>query len=201
MGGSMVMVDSKAESFQTEAETAGWKTKVERDGTRVTVTATRAKEVVSVTWEGNACLNESIYLLDGRSRKLRNAAAARRILNQDGAERAPANKPKRKSSVVTPVIPQPRVTEDEEPEPQRRPTWGSRHISVPDREILRKVLGKEIIWINSRTKVEDRATVLANPDQRQLRVEYTGSKRRVITFAAKGEGFRSVYVDAIVTVR
>jgi hypothetical protein len=203
MGGNMVMVD-KAEAFRAEAEAAGWETALGRNGARVTVTAVRGpkqREVVTVTWEGNACLNESVYLLNGRGRKLRNAAAARRVLAQS-VETATSKKATARNS--SRIIPQPRaemVDEEQEVERPKPPTWGQRHCSLPDREILKKVVGKEIIWINGRTKMEERATVLSSPDQRQLRIERNLTQRRVVTFAAKGAGFRSVYVDAIVAVK
>lgn len=201
MGGSMVMVD-KAEAFRAEAEKEGWEISVEHAGARVTVTATRGKEAVQVTWEKNACLNECFYTIDGKNKKLRNAAAAKRVLVNAEVSGSTSVPVKRISAKPSGVIPQPRNGADIDIDRTPPiPVWGARHIAKPDREILRLVVGKQITWLNSRTKQLETARVLSSPDQRQLRIEWTRAQKRVITFAAYGEGFRSLYLEAIVSVK
>lgn len=195
--GTMILID-KAESFLADAKARGWNVESTRNGNKTTVLATRGEnESVSVTWENNACLNECWHRLDGKNKKLRNAAAARRVLEGSTKTSSPNSK------TSTPRVPLPTQTlelpSDDQPQAPI-PEWGTKYVSKPDKEILAKVIGKEITWVNSRTRQLDSATVLKDPNQRQLRVEYTRARRRVITFAALGEGFRSVYVDAIVSV-
>lgn len=195
--GSMVLVD-KAEAFRQDAETAGWSTDIKQNGARVTILASRSNEVVSVTWEGNACLNECMHTIDGKDKKLRNAAAARRVLiGSSPKTSSQSDSSSTKASAKAKVVPQPRVEVEQPDVPRRPPSWGARHISKPDAEILELVRGKEITWINSRTKEVETAVVMP----RQLKIMRTAAHKRVVTFASKGEGFRSIYLDAIASVK
>lgn len=194
----------KAEVFKTDALNAGWKADIKTKGELSTVTATREEDgaVLSISWKGEACLNECTLTVDGHTRKLRNAAACRRELSGDSST------PVAKTSNSTPKAPKPvrrmAVADAEEDDEQPRvpqPVWGRLHAEAPATDIFKAVRGRTITWLNALKGETESATVLPKADQRQLRIEKSPRNgKRLLTFAAAEEGFRSVYIERIVNV-
>lgn len=194
----------KAEVFKTDALNAGWKAEIKTKGELSTVVATREEDgaVMSISWKGEACLNECIITVDGHTRKLRNAAACRRELSDDST-------PTPKTSNSTPKAAKPvrraaaaaDLEEDDEQPRMPQPVWGRLHAEAPATDIFKAVRGRTITWLNALKGEVESATVLDKADQKQLRIEKSPvNGKRLISFAASEEGFRSVYIERIVSV-
>ena len=91
------------------------------------------------------------------------------------------------------------VDDDETPRFCPEPSWGSANLDVPDAIILSKLIGRRISWVNDRTKSVDWAIVPEKPKHMKIDISPV-TLRRAVTFAGVGEGFRSVYIDRIVSV-
>lgn len=197
---------SKAEIFKTDAINAGWKAEIKTKGNLSTVIAKRKKDgaTLSITWDGEKCLNETTITIAGHTRKLRNAAAGRReLIGETIMPKDPGSKPSKPKKKRLPDDEAPPSNSDEDDETPQIPTpqWGFVNAAAPAEHILEAVRGKTITWINASKHAVESATVLGNADQRQLRVETSPvNSKRLLTFAARGEGFRSVYIDRIVSV-
>lgn len=205
--------NSKGAAFAKDAEEAGWATQIWWHGDVETVVCLKTADLfLTMRWDaGRHDYAASGLVIRGKAKKIRNAAEARRMLTGDiqpPSERKPTrNRSKVRaepvggsSTAATDVL------EDVEEE-----SWADRiarmkatlpfKVSSPEKDILKAVIGKKITWINSRTKHEESAHVLSNPNQKQLKIEFTrDTRRRVLTFAAAGEGFRSVHIDSIIQV-
>lgn len=194
--GSRMMTD-KASNFAEHASRVGWKTEVDRNGTHSTVRATRESDgaVLSITWEGSKCLNECRITVKGDTKKLRNAAACYRAI--DGEEEALP----RQSGKSNPADP-PADDDDSGDDiewTRLEPVWGQKHGAAPDPIVLQAVTGKTVVWINSKTRNAESVRVPDKP--RHLRIETSPvTLRRALTVPAAGEGFRSFYIDQIVSV-
>jgi hypothetical protein len=195
--------------FREEARALGWKADLRRTGDKSTVIATRGSEKLSISWRGDACLNETMYEDGSSKRKLRNAAAARRQLtiSSNGkvvkATKSSGNSSKR----VKAEVPEPdEDLLDEVPEIKRHLPFDID--TATDDEILKAVVGMRIVWRNSYSHGFDEARVLAHPNQRHLRIEFNRRQERCITFAAADEknpripggGFRSVKLSSITSI-
>jgi hypothetical protein len=202
-------VADKAESFKDEAAGLGWTTSLTRNGDRVTVVVKRNNEEISITWKGNACLNEVYYTLNGHQRKLRNAAAARRHIST-GSNEATVRKPVKTNGSSPKKIKKAKPSPEPAPEPFKSTPKPPKLIpfdfdTATDEEILKAVIGKRIVWRNSLSGNYEEARVLNRPNQRQLRIERNGRNERCITFASAdlqdprsaGGGFRSIKLSAI----
>jgi hypothetical protein len=202
---------SKAERFLLDAKEAGWDGALETSGEIQTVVVTRGTEEIKISWRRGACADGSTYRNGDYTRTLRNAAACLRQLSA-----APIAPPARKR--VSRKVRVPRIAPtagaankaagangadlEEERESVRMRKSLPFKISAPDAVVLKAVIGKEIVWENSISGGYLNARVLPNPDQKQLRIEYSPvNRKRIITFAAAGEGYRSVYVESIVSVK
>lgn len=214
------LVGDKAEAFAEEASTLGWEVELTRDGERSTVTAVRGNKELSISWRGAACLNETILVEDGHTRKLRNAGAARRKLEEEAgeplstAQKSETRKPiKTASSKATKPETKPKRTPKEKPVPFKSTPKPKTILpfdpsSATDAEILRAVIGKRIVWKNRLSGGYDEARVMDRPNQRQLKIVLNGRGERCLTFAEAdpqrpdmaGGGFRSIRLSAITSV-
>lgn len=209
----MVTLDagSKAEGFCADAKSAGWETTVTRDGDKTVVVAIRDKEKLSISWRGNACLNETTYEIDGDQRKLRNAAAARRQLT--GEATPPRQGKAVNGHVVRSANASEKTTKKAKPEPFKSQPRPAKRLpfdldSATDAEILKAVIGKKITWKNSQTGNYDSARVMSRPNQKHLKMNRNRFGERCITWAEAdndrpdraGGGFRSVKLSAIISI-
>jgi hypothetical protein len=199
---------SKAERFAEEAKQAGWSAVVQKDGPKEWVIASKdeARVILTAHWDCERFdYPSSSLMVDGAKRTIRNASACRRMLTEETIRPVVERKRSKKPKPITADPIDPKVDEaddeDEEPAPIPRPKHLPFKISSPSEEIRKAVIGKEITWWNQRTKMEDSARVLPDPNQRQLKIEYTRDRKRVLSFAAVGEGFRSIHIDAILSVK
>lgn len=200
---------SKAQAFARDAEEAGWKVQTWKDDDGITdvVTATnggsgQSRKTIFLVWVGEKYSYEDSYQstgddkTPGKSKTIRNASEARRIISQASGINIETKKVPRKGQETKPTRDFEAEARRVMPEKKRLPF----KTSSPDRKILESVVGKTIRWWNAKARHEEVASVLADPDQRQLRIEWTRDKKRVLTFAAKDGGFRSVYLDRILEV-
>jgi hypothetical protein len=188
---------TKGQQFLEDAIKAGWKSElVESDG-RETVTCDfdNGKMKMVMIWDGTRYDYADSYqiLVTGARKTVRNASEARRVLQGASGikleERSRSNKPTLLDDFETPDLPPRR------PEPHDLPFT----ISAPDRAIIEAVIGKKIVWWSESKRTVESSTVMNNPKQNHLKIVRKGS-RRILNWAAAGEGFRSVYVDLIVEV-
>lgn len=205
---------SKGKAFAEDAEEAGWTTNYRKDGDKEIVVCMKTADCfLTMIWQsGRHDYVSSGLVVQGQARMIRNAATARRMLAGEGIQPVAKRSPIKKHSRPTadPIDGKKQTIDLVEDEAEAE-SWEDRlrrlrkglpfKVSSPSEEIRKAVIGKEVTWINSRTKGEESACVLKDPNQKQLRIEYTRNKRRVLTFAAHGQGFRSVHIDAIITVR
>jgi hypothetical protein len=194
----------KAQQFADDAKAAGWEVTHKAVGDRETVAAHKGEIQMALVWDANRYnYPDSQLLVSGQPKTVRNASEARKILAGVEVPRASTpRKPTAKSATRKPKRVARPAPDDTDDEPQRRnPTWGERYRALPNDEIRRKVLGKTIVWRNTLSGLVQEAAVMKDPNQKQLRVEFNKSQRRIITFASIGGGFVSVYVDAIIELR
>lgn len=213
---------TKAEQFAKDAKSAGWAADYKKDGSRETVTAFSEKHhaTIVMVWELNTRCKNDVYKqsfleIDGNTRVVRNNTQACRMLaGQDLIVDPPSRKrsvvPKTTAKAVAEPVGKRKQEADLADDPPQE-SWEDRmrrlqkklpfKISSPSEDIRKAVIGKEIVWINSKTRQPESARLLKDPNQRQLKVEYTAQKRRVLTFAANGQGFRSIHIDAIISVK
>lgn len=189
---------SKGQQFHEDAEKAGWESKLAASkNNRETVTCSFAEcrmQIVMV-WDGTRYnYDESYQILANGSRKtVRNASEARRVLQGASGikleQRSRSNKTTLLDDFDTPDMPPRR------PEPHDLPFT----ISAPDRAIIEAVIGKKIVWWSESKRAVESSVVMNNPQQNHLKIVRKGT-RRILNWAAAGEGFRSVYIDLIVEV-
>lgn len=189
----------KASIFRDEAIDAGWDAEVSRDGSLATVTATRESDgaVLSIVWDDDKCLNEVRLTVNGYTRKVRNAGAARRELVGEFQKFKKLKQQAKPPTQKLKSIP----VEEESPEilPELpTPGWGAEHEIEPDAIVLAAVVGKKISWYNPKTRIMQTAIVPDKPRLLWIQISPI-TLRRVLNFAAAGEGFRSVYIDQIVS--
>ena len=206
---------SKAEAFAEDAKNAGWRVGYIKDGTREVVTSTKSKDkdvILVMSWvEGRYDYKGSHLLIHEAPRTVRNASEARRMLAGEGLDKAPVVRTKATKKAAAKIKADPVEEDSADVDLYEGESWESQmnrlrdalpfRVSSPSEQILKAVIGKEITWVNSKSKVMESARVMSNPNQRQLKIEYTAQKRRVLTFASFRGGFRSIHVDQIVGVR
>lgn len=189
---------SKGQQFHEDAMKAGWKSEMETsDNGRETVTCSflEGRMKMVMVWDGTRYnYDESFQILvTGAQKTVRNASEARRVLQGASGikleERSRSNKPTLLDDFDTPDLPPRR------PEPHDLPFT----LSAPDRAIIQAVIGKRISWWSESKRVVECSSVMPNPKQNHLKIVRKGS-RRILNWAAAGEGFRSVYIDLIVEV-
>jgi hypothetical protein len=210
------MVGDKAEAFAEEASALGWKVKVVRNNGKATVEASLDDKQISVSWRGNACLNEVYFESDGHTRKLRNAGAARRKLAEESGEPPRATSEPGADLPAKPTKAKPKKTAKAKPEPFRS-TPKPPTLPLPfdpeeasDEEILEAVRGKKITWHNRISRGYDSARVMARPNQKQLKIQINQRNERCLTWCAVEDNvslgedyrgpFRSVRISAITSV-
>ena len=194
----------KAEAFLSDAKEAGWEAALERNGNKATVTATRPADgaVMSISWQGEACLNECSITVNGHFRKLRNAAACRRGLSGEASANPAARRRQRTPGSAPGADEDESEGDDSEDEPRELPTpdWGLEHADVADVLLMEALRGKTITWVNARKRMVEEAKI--DPKRsKHLRIDVSPvSRKRAVTFADPASGFRSVYIDRIVSV-
>jgi hypothetical protein len=210
-----VMTD-KAEAFADEASALGWKTELTRKGDKATVVAVLDDKELSIAWRGSACLNEVTFTEDGHTRKLRNAAAARRKLAEE-AEETPAAKGKQSAQSMKPKPPKTKKKKEPKPKPEPFKSTPKPRTSMPfdpetasDEEILKAVQGRKITWYNRISRGYDSARVMNQPNQKQLKIQINQRNERCLTWCAVEDNvplgedyrgpFRSVRISAITSV-
>lgn len=214
---STATITSKAQTFADDAIQAGW--------TLEDSTATGSTEIITIShdgyrarmvmvWEnGRYIYAKSSVVVAGHTRTVRNASEGRRFLAGIEAPKTTLpRKPKRRKTLAEPAQRNgdaPADTAGDEPDEdemdadeifRRRRESLPFTVASPAETILKAVVGREIVWQSSLSGEILSAQVLPDPDQKQLRIEYTRARKRVLTFAARGEGFRSVYIESIIEV-
>lgn len=200
-------VGLKAATFAQDAIEAGWTahTFTNEDGYDIVQAhygSGETRRALVLFWLNDRYVYESSFQGTGpassmKMTTIRNASEARRILAEATGVRIETKKvPKQRQAEVEPQRDFDAEDRPRRPEKKRLPF----KVSSPDADILKAVVGKTIVWWNERARRTEQATVLAAPNQRQLRIERTMAQKRVLTFAALGEGFRSVYVEAILEI-
>lgn len=208
---------SKAAAFAEDAKQAGWDVSDQKTkGTTETVIIRNETygAVMVMVWEGGRYIYaKSELTVGGHRRTVRNASEGRRFLAGVEAPKTtiPKRRPKRHAPDVQRMLDGIGAAADDEDESPEEwdPFAGVEDqaknlpfkVSSPAADILATVVGKEIVWISSLTGAVCSAHTLPSPDQKQLRIEYNAAKKRILTFAARGEGFRSVYIESIIAVR
>lgn len=189
---------TKGQQFHEDAIKAGWKAELAASSpNRETVTCSfeNGKMKIVMVWDGSCYNYKESYqiLVNGSKKTVRNASEARRVIQGASGikleERSRNNKPILADDFDTPDAPPRR------PEPHDLPFT----ISAPDRVIIEAVVGKRIAWWSESKRTVETSAVMANPKQNHLKIVRKGS-RRILNWAAAGEGFRSVYIDLIVEV-
>lgn len=200
-GGNRPAPGGKPDLFAADAKAAGWDPVITADGEFRTVVATRGDEKISITWKGEACQNGCFYQNAGYKRSLRNAAACRRQLTVPAGEvRIPApTKRVRPRAAISEPDSDPYEESPEDANEYRR--YLPFDPADEAETILAALRGREITWRSSITKGLASAVLMPNEDQRHLRIEdHPHKPKRILTFASRGAGFRSVYIDSIVAV-
>jgi hypothetical protein len=205
---------SKAAAFVEDAKKAGWELADQQvaDSTEiVTIENSAYGAVMVLVWEnGRYIYAKSALQIGGHHRTIRNASEGRRFLAGVEAPKDTPRRPAKRRPIAPPAKPirdESADADEDEPDdydPYAPPEYARNlpfQVSSPSAEILAAVVGKEIVWVSSQTKNICSASTLPNPDQRQLRIEYNPAHKRILTFAARGEGFRSVYIESIIDVR
>lgn len=190
------------------AATPPWLSDTESSGGMYTLTLTRGDESMVIVWheESLALVHPLTYALSGvREVKLRNVSAAIKVL---------AEKPSYKVGRSRPTGVQ-RVQADGEP-------LGEVYLPFDpavddDRTIVKALVGKVLVWravmtgeyIEARVPARERVEVpdgkggkkvvlRTNPN---IYISTTSAGKRVLTFPAVNEQFRSCYLDGLVQVR
>lgn len=208
---------SKAAAFAEDAVKAGW-TLADHTGRNereiVTIRHDGYDATMVMVWEGGCyTYARSSLVVQGHNRTVRNASEGRRFLSGVEAPKVTIprkGKAKRRKRLADPAqngkgtAPEDTTFEldgdDFMAERERRRKRLPFKVSSPAEDILKAVVGREIVWESSLSGDILAATVLPNPDQKQLRIEFNRNKKRILTFAARGEGFRSVYIESIIEV-
>jgi hypothetical protein len=202
---------SKAEAFAQNAIDEGWvldkKESHEDNGAtieKIVITSERLRATMTMVWR-NDCYDykQSGLSVVGHNRTVRNASEGRRFLKEIAPPKtSPIGKSRRTKRRADPVpsVPAQGETYDESEiayEPAPRPFSDD----TPDDDVIKAVLGREVVWESSITNNVLSATVLPSADQKHLRIErHPHNNKRILTFAARGEGFRSVYLSSIIEV-
>lgn len=185
-----------------------WEYETEESGDLYTLTLTRGEETMQITWDtaqNDTLIHPLSYSLAGvRETKLRNVSAAMKIIE---------GKPNYTARRRKVAAPQPAGEPEEDIKPLPLPFDPE---ESSDRDIVKALTGKRIVWKNRmlgiyesgvvpprvRVEVKDGnggfKTVLRT--SRNIRMATTTAGRRVITFPAVNEQFRSVGLDQIVQV-
>lgn len=214
---------SKAEGFAKDATQAGWKLvdkAVKGDSEVITIQHDGYGATMVMVWE-NGCYiyAKSSLVVQGHNRTVRNASEGRRFLaGVEAPKTVLPRKAKRRKALADPA-PDGKVNgrvkangaasapaQDEATPIDAREILRRKRAKLPFRPsspaeaVLKAVVGREIVWQSRLTGDILSASVLPNPDQKQLRIEFNRKQERILTFAARGEGFRSVYIESIVEV-
>lgn len=173
---------SKAGSFADEAEALGWDVTrtLEDDGARI-VRCTRGRERYNMSWttneRGAVVFDGGWHWVDDQAEPWANVAGALRKMAEPEAY------------VGT-------VFAGSEDEVGQRVQLPFNPFFDSDTAIIDHVRGKTLVWVNSISGAEETGDVPAHSDNTRIRTV----TRRVLDFASP-EGFRSVYIDAIVRVK
>lgn len=193
---------SKHERVLAVAKEHGWTANVSPAGDSITLAAVRGAESMLITWVNGGLQHPLTYSLAGvRDVKLRNVAAALKQM---------AEQPNYSTSRAR----RPTVDTDGEEIPREALPF---EMDDDDAVIIRAVRGKVIIWKNSMVDQYERGQVpppmrLEVPDgkggkkrilrtSRNIYLTTSAAGRRILTFPAVNEQFRSVGLDAIVAIR
>lgn len=201
----------KAERVIAAANEASppWEYSSEERGDLFVLTLTRGQETMEITWDtaqNDTLVHPLNYSLAGvREAKLRNVSAAIKTIGDKPnfkarrTARPKADVPKEEEEIVPMPLP---FDKDES----------------TDRDIVKAVVGKRIIWRNRMLGTYESGIVPArarvevkDPDNpgknkfvlrtsKNIRMTTSSEGRRILTFPAVGEQFRSVAMDQIVQV-
>lgn len=200
---------SKAERViaAAQAATPPWEHEVEEVEGFTTLTLIRGDETMQITWDSKTALIHPLtYTLAGvREVKLRNVSQALK----DCITVAPDYKVKKtvQRRVASP------------PKEVGRSPLPFDIEEASDEEIIKAVRGRKLVWLNQMAGEFEQAVVpgrklveVKDPDKpgamkkvwrtsRNIKMSTTSAGRRVLTFAAVGEQFRSIGLDTLVQVR
>lgn len=189
-----------------EATTPPWECELSTVGAGELLTLARGDETMQITWENGGLVHPLVYTLAGvREVKLRNVSAALKlVLGQPEYKTARAprvvGEPKPKVEPVTAVLP-------------------FDIVEATDAEIIKAVRGKKLTWLNDMmgeyesARVPDRKLVeVKDPDKPgqwknvyrtspNITMSTSAAGRRILTFPAVNEQYRSVGLDRLVQVK
>lgn len=198
----------KAQEFIDDAIALKWKHEVVVDGDVMTATATRGPERIVIRWTAKA-FTDALYSCENRTVTVRNVSAARKQMAIPAAE---AVETSRKTITHTVKARKAAPVEDDDDD-DVKPRLPFDPEMSPSAEILAALVGKEIIWRNGITGMDESARVLKVPVDKQnhLKID-TKRGRRILTFCSdtdesekmqgiRSGAFHSVYLDRIKAVR
>lgn len=179
---SPTTASSKAQQFALDAEAAGWEAERVKDGNRKTVIARRGSEVIEVTWVKEVCQPGLTYTSGVGSRKLRNAAEARRYLAVPEANVKHTARVHRDTGRVY------------------RGTVPFDVETATDEEVLAAIVGKTVRWSNRYTNTPEVARI--PKDSGFTRITMSGKHRQVLfcDSGKNGTGFRAFAVQSLIAV-
>jgi hypothetical protein len=199
---------SKPRRFADDAEAAGWTVEKIRDPKtkRKTVLARRGTEALELSWASNdQFVYPGRYEAAKHARNVRNASEGRKILSQTAIENAPMST-RRPVGVAQAAVRQ--LTQKVPFDP----------LTADDATVLAKIRGRKLVWRNSMSNAYEEGRVPA--ELREIKTKegfktvsdtstfITNSKaedtlgRRILSFCDEsGEGYRALFLDALVQVR
>lgn len=193
----------KAQQFALHAKAHGWSGKwtLDEESRILHLFARRGEsETIEIWWHesGKACPDMlPVYTLAGERIKLRNvSAAAVRVAGEPDVQRLKkaTKRARRKLTALT----------GEKPAEEVVPIKGQYDFSgMTDEDIFDALAGRTIAWVNSISGQMDAAVVSLS--KKQFRVvrnghDYVNFTQRASRDGRFGDGFRSVYLDNIVSV-
>lgn len=182
-------VFAKAAAFANYVEAAGWTVERQAEGEHATVIAARDDETIRLEWEGTRYIYPGSYAYGGRTMQVRNASQGRQL-----ADRSPEDAAKEFARVSNV-----RRIGGGNGTPKPRAGLPFDVDLALDDEVISALRGKDVMWINSVSKVEDIATI-PRDEHSKVHISVDGEERRVINFCCPIGGYRSVRVESIVDV-
>lgn len=181
-----------------------WENEVDKlDDEGITLTLTRGDESMQITWDGRGSLvHPLVYTLSGiKEVKLRNVAAALRVIaDKPNYTRRVGVRRERQAPAVPENVPLPFDIE-----------------LATDEEIIKAVRGKKLTWLNEmageyETGMVPDAKRVEVPDgnggrkfvrrtSRNITMSVSSEGRRILTFPAVNEQYRSLHLDRLVQIK
>jgi hypothetical protein len=203
-----VSAEAKAVRVCTAAESHGWTFAVSRGDEGTSVSLSRGPELMVITWDkGGSLMHPLTYSISGiKDVRLRNVSAAiKQMADKPNLTAVRTRRPSAPSATAEEGVVE--ITQEELPFP----------MDAPDAEIIKALRGKHLVWWNklgeqyetgqipgpARVQIPDgrggKKWVLRT--SRNIYVTTSSAGRRIITFPAVNEQFRSVGLDSIVRVQ